>query len=71
MVGGPSITPVLKETAAGVRQSFELNLMSMFLAVRHALPKMRRDGAIVCISTAGVTQAYAGAQHLFGDQGGA
>lgn len=59
-VGGPSFTPVIKENAASVRQSFELNFMSMFLAVHHSLPKMQRGGAIVCISTAGVTQAYKG-----------
>jgi len=57
-VGGPNFTMLVDETPASVRQSFERNFMSMFLAVHHTLPRMQNGGTIVCISTTGVTQAY-------------
>jgi NAD(P)-dependent dehydrogenase (short-subunit alcohol dehydrogenase family) len=57
-VGGAAFHMVVDEKPDSVRRAFELNFMSMFLAVHHALPKMRSGATIVCISTTGVTQAY-------------
>jgi NAD(P)-dependent dehydrogenase (short-subunit alcohol dehydrogenase family) len=57
-VGGHHLIKVIDETPAGVRDLFELNFMSAFLAVHHALPKMARGGAIVCISSTAANISY-------------
>ena len=59
-VGGHRLTKIVDETPTTVRELFELNFMSMFMAVHYALPKMQRNASIVCISTTGVTLAYKG-----------
>jgi len=57
-VGGARFTKLVDETPAGARNMFELNFISVFLAVHHALPKMHREGSVVCISTSAVNLAY-------------
>lgn len=59
-VGGAFMRPLLMRDADGVRQEFEVNFMSAFLAVRHGAPLMQDGGSIVCISTTAVTQAMWG-----------
>lgn len=59
-VGGHRLTKIVDETPNSVREIFELNFMSMFMAVHYALPRMQKGGSIVCISTTGVTLSYKG-----------
>jgi NAD(P)-dependent dehydrogenase (short-subunit alcohol dehydrogenase family) len=56
-VGAPTFMPLLMRDLDGVRREFEVNFMTAFLAVRYGVPLMERGGAIVCVSTAVVTQA--------------
>ena len=60
VVGDALFKPLLMREAEDVRQEFELNFMSAFLAVRHGVPLMGRGGAIVCVSSAAATQAIYG-----------
>ena len=55
-VGNPTFKPMLMREAEDVRAELELNFMTGFLAVRHGVPLMQPGGAIVCVSTAAVTQ---------------
>ena len=52
-VGGGAIRPLLMHDAKSFQETLDLNMMSAFLAVRHAAPIMARNGggAIVCISS--------------------
>jgi len=59
-VGGPTFMPLLMRDLAGVRREMDLNFTTAFLAVRYAVPLMQPGGALVCISTAAVTQANFG-----------
>jgi NAD(P)-dependent dehydrogenase (short-subunit alcohol dehydrogenase family) len=59
-VGGPTFKPLLMREVEDVRRELDLNFTSAFIIVRHGVPLMRRGGAIVCVSTAGVTQSYWG-----------
>jgi NAD(P)-dependent dehydrogenase (short-subunit alcohol dehydrogenase family) len=59
-VGGAFVKPLLMRDAESVRQEFDVNFMSAFLAVRHGVPLMERGGAIVCLSSTAVTQAIWG-----------
>ena len=43
-----------------MRDEIEVNYISVFLMVRHGMPLLARDGAIVCISTVAVNQLYFG-----------
>lgn len=56
VVGQPTFKPLLMREAEDVREEFELNFMSAFLAVRHGVPLMERGSAIVCVSSDGATQ---------------
>jgi NAD(P)-dependent dehydrogenase (short-subunit alcohol dehydrogenase family) len=56
VVGQPTFKPLLLREAADVREEFEINFMSAFLAVRHGVPLMDPGGAVVCVSSAGATQ---------------
>ena len=58
--GGGVIKALLMEDVETVHMEFDRNFMSVFLMVRHGAPLLQRGGAIVCISTAVVTQAYWG-----------
>jgi NAD(P)-dependent dehydrogenase (short-subunit alcohol dehydrogenase family) len=55
-VGGPVFQPLLMRDVESVRQEMDRNFTTGFLITRHGVPLMKRDGAIVCISTAAVTQ---------------
>ena len=55
-VGGPTFMPLLMRELDGVRKEIDLNFTTAFLIVRHGVPLMQRGGAIVCVSTAAVTQ---------------
>lgn len=59
-VGGGVMQPLLMRDADSVRQELEINFLSVFMMVRHGVPLMGRGGAIVCISTAAVNQAFWG-----------
>lgn len=50
-VGGGGFKPLLLQDLDGLRQELDLNIGSVFLAVRHAAPVMARGGSIVCISS--------------------
>ena len=52
-VGGGEIRPLLMHDKASFQATLDLNMMSAFLAVRHAAPIMAANGggAIVCISS--------------------
>ena len=52
-VGGGAIRPLLMHDKASFQETLDLNMMSAFLAVRHAAPIMAKNGggAIVCISS--------------------
>jgi NAD(P)-dependent dehydrogenase (short-subunit alcohol dehydrogenase family) len=56
-VGNPTFKPLLMRELADVREEFELNFMSAFLAVRHGVPLMERGGSIICVSSDGNTQS--------------
>ena len=58
--GGGVIKALLMEDLETVYKEFDRNFTSVFLMVRHGAPLMQRGGAIVCISTAVVKQAYWG-----------
>lgn len=57
VVGEPVFRPLLMRTLEDVRQEFDINFASAFLAVRYAVPQMRPGGAIVCVSSAAATQS--------------
>lgn len=57
VVGQPTFMPLMMREVAQVRAELELNFISAFLAVRHAAPLMQPGGVIVCVSSAGATQA--------------
>jgi len=59
-VGGPTFKPLLMRELDDVRRELDLNFSSAFLMVRHGAPLLKRGGAVVCISSASVTQAYWG-----------
>lgn len=59
-VGNPTFKPILMRELAEVRDEIDLNFTTGFLAVRHGVPLMQPGGAIVCVSTAAVTQANFG-----------
>jgi len=59
-VGGGDFKPLLMQDVNTVRREWDLNFVSVFLMVRHGVPLMPCGGAIVCISTAVVKQAYWG-----------
>lgn len=59
-VGGPVFKPLLMRELEEVRQEMDVNFLTGYLAVRHAVPLMERGGSIVCVSTAAVTQANFG-----------
>lgn len=50
-VGGGGFKPLLLQDLDGLRRELDLNIGSVFLAVRHAAPVMARGGSIVCISS--------------------
>jgi NAD(P)-dependent dehydrogenase (short-subunit alcohol dehydrogenase family) len=52
-VGGGAIRPLLMHDAESFRTDIELNIMSVFIAVRYAVPLMvpNGGGSIVCISS--------------------
>jgi NAD(P)-dependent dehydrogenase (short-subunit alcohol dehydrogenase family) len=50
-VGGGEFRPLLMHDADSFGDAFDLNVVSAFLAIRHAVPLMRRGGAIVCVSS--------------------
>jgi len=49
--GGHAFKPLLMLDAETFRAQFQRNVISAFLAVRHAVPLMEPGGAIVCISS--------------------
>jgi len=61
--------PASEMTEAAFQRSFDVNLKSMWLACKHALPKMRDGGSIIMTSSVvGVTSdpgiaAYAASKH--------
>lgn len=57
VVGEPVFKPLLMRNLEDVRQEFDINFGSAFLAVRHAVPLMRPGGTIVCVSSAAATQS--------------
>jgi NAD(P)-dependent dehydrogenase (short-subunit alcohol dehydrogenase family) len=56
-VGGPVFMPLLMRDVESVRQEMDLNFLSAFIITRHGVPLMPRDGAIICISSAAMTQS--------------
>lgn len=65
-VGGGGFKPFLALEAQDLRQDFELNVTSSFLAIRHSAPLMRPGGSIVCISStaAKLPFAYLAGYHI-------
>ncbi len=49
--GGNGFVPLMMLDADAFRGQFERNVVSTFMAVRHAVPLMQPGGAIVCISS--------------------
>ena len=56
VVGNPTFMPLLMRDLAGVREEMDTNFLTGYLMVRHGAPLLPRGGAIVCISSAAVTQ---------------
>jgi NAD(P)-dependent dehydrogenase (short-subunit alcohol dehydrogenase family) len=56
-VGGPVFMPLLMRDVESVRQEMDLKFLSAFIITRHGVPLMPRDGAIICISSAAMTQS--------------
>lgn len=56
-VGAPTYMPLLMRDLDGVRKELDINFTTAFLLVRHGVPLLPRNGAIVCVSSAVVTQA--------------
>jgi len=50
-VGGGEFKPVLLQDTAGMTDAYTLNVVSAFLLVKHGVPRMEPEGAIVCISS--------------------
>ncbi len=52
-VGGGNFKPILMHNQQSFREELELNIMSAFVAIRHAAPRMAAQGggSIVCISS--------------------
>jgi NAD(P)-dependent dehydrogenase (short-subunit alcohol dehydrogenase family) len=49
--GGSGTKPLLLQTPADLRDSFERNVVSVLMALRAAVPLMQPGGSIVCISS--------------------
>ena len=58
-VGGGGFSPLLLSTADDFRKCFEINVVTTFLAVRHAVPLMQPGGAIVCMSSTAAKLPFA------------
>lgn len=56
-VGAPTYMPLLMRDLDGVRKEMDINFTTAFLLVRHGVPLLPRNGAIVCVSSIVVTQA--------------
>lgn len=65
-VGGGGFKPLLMLDAGTLRQEFELNVVSAFLAIRHGAPLMREGGSIVCTSSGAALRpfGYLAAYHV-------
>lgn len=50
-VGGGGFRPLMMQDLEGLRHELDLNITSVFLAIRHCVPLMRQGGSIVCISS--------------------
>ena len=50
-VGGGGFKPFMSLEAQDLRDDFDFNVTSTFLAIRHGVPLMQPGGAIVCISS--------------------
>ena len=57
-VGGGGFRPLLMLDVATLRQEFEINVVSAFLAIRHGAPLMSHGGSIVCISSGAATRPF-------------
>jgi NAD(P)-dependent dehydrogenase (short-subunit alcohol dehydrogenase family) len=58
-VGGGGFKPILMHDADSFRAELEVNIVSAFLAVRHAAPAMTRGGSIVCVSSTAAKMTFA------------
>ena len=58
-VGGADFRPLLMLDAAEMRRVFDLNVVTAFLAIRHAAPLMRAGGSIVCLSSTSARMPFA------------
>lgn len=65
-VGSGDFMPFLMLDADALRQALEINVISAFLAVRHAVPLMAPGGSIICTSSssAPLTFPYLSAYHI-------
>ena len=65
-VGGGGFKPFLTLEAQDLRNDFDLNVTSSFLAIRHGAPLMQPGGSIVCISStaAKLPFAYLASYHI-------
>jgi NAD(P)-dependent dehydrogenase (short-subunit alcohol dehydrogenase family) len=59
-VGGGGFKPLLLQDAAGFVREFELNVVSVFLLIKHGVPLMGPGGSIVCISSTAGTLPFPG-----------
>ncbi len=65
-VGGSGFKPLLMLDSDTLRQDFESNVISAFLAIRHGAPLMREGGSIICTSSgsAQLTFPYLASYHI-------
>lgn len=65
-VGGGGFKPFMMLDAQTMRDAFETNVMSSFLAIRHGAPKMERGSSIILLSSTSARMpfAYLGPYHV-------
>lgn len=57
-LGGGGFARLLDKTVEDFRAELDVNITSVFIAMRHGVPLMRSGGAIVCISSTAATMPF-------------
>lgn len=65
-VGGAGFAPFMLVDSAAIRDTLEINVLSAFFVIRHAVPLMTSGGSIVCTSSSSaiLTFPYLSAYHV-------
>jgi NAD(P)-dependent dehydrogenase (short-subunit alcohol dehydrogenase family) len=51
LVGSGDFVPIIMQDVKGFREQLELNLVTVFIAMKYGVPLMTKGGSIVCISS--------------------